>query len=108
MQHLRLLLGHKIYRDLGLTYYHVSYPEELLVSGKPLKNIVGYDQDSVYTFADSKKKPLTGNTDMKSNLSPAINDVCADFAVSVSVQQVILIFYYVARERFERQKHVGS
>nr|XP_033202794.1 apolipophorins [Bombus vancouverensis nearcticus] len=82
LQHLRLLLGHKIYRDLGLTYYHVSYPEELLVSGKPLKNIVGYDQDSVYTFADSKKKPLTGNTDMKSNLSPAINDVCADFAVS--------------------------
>ncbi|KAK1130809.1 hypothetical protein K0M31_018919 [Melipona bicolor] len=82
LQQIRLLLGHKIYRDLGLTYYHVSYPEELLVSGKAQKNIVGYDQDSVYTFADSKKKPLTGSTDMKSNLSPAIKDVCADFAVS--------------------------
>ena len=93
MQQIRLLLGHKIYRDLGLTYYHVSYPEELLVSGKAQKNIVGYDQDSVYTFADSKKKPLTGSTDMKSNLSPAIKDVCADFAVSVSVQQVILVYY---------------
>lgn len=81
LQQLRLILGLKIYRDLGLTYYHVSYPKELLVSGKPQKNIVAYDQDNVYTFADSKKKPLTGSTDMKSNLVPAIKDVCADFAV---------------------------
>ncbi|CAL7938756.1 unnamed protein product [Xylocopa violacea] len=81
LQQIRLLLGHKMYRDLGLTYYHVSYPGELLVSGKPQKNIVGYDADSAYTFADSKKKPLTGSTDMKSNLVPAVNDVCADFAV---------------------------
>ncbi|CAK9823680.1 unnamed protein product [Anthophora retusa] len=82
LQQVRLLLGLKVYRDLGLTYYHVSYPKELLVSGKPQKNIVGYDQDSVYTFADSKKRPITGSSDMKSNLKSAIDDVCADFAVS--------------------------
>ncbi|XP_017790563.1 PREDICTED: apolipophorins [Habropoda laboriosa] len=82
MQQIRLLLGQKVYSDLGLTYYHVSFPKELLVSGKPQKNIVGYDQDSVYTFADSKNKPMTGSSDMKSNLASAISDVCADFAVS--------------------------
>ncbi|XP_015429625.1 PREDICTED: apolipophorins [Dufourea novaeangliae] len=82
LQQIRLLLGQKTYRDLGLTYYHVSHPNQLLVSGTPQKNIVGYDQDSAYTFADSKKKPLTGSTDIKSNLAPATTDVCADFAVS--------------------------
>ncbi|XP_017879492.1 apolipophorins [Ceratina calcarata] len=81
LQQLRILLGHKIYRDLGLTYYHISFPKELTVSGKAQQNIVGYDQDTVYTFADSKKKPLVGNSDMKSNLSPAVKDVCADFAI---------------------------
>lgn len=78
-------MAQKIYRDLGLTYYHVSFPGDLLVSGKTQKNVVGYDQDSAYTFADSKKKPLSGNADMKSNLTPAITDVCADFALNVSV-----------------------
>ncbi|XP_076762006.1 retinoid- and fatty-acid binding glycoprotein apolipophorin [Xylocopa sonorina] len=81
LQQVRLLLGHKMYRDLGLTYYHISYPGPLYVSGKPQTNIVGYDADSAYTFADSKKKPLSGSSDMKSNLSPTVNDVCADFAV---------------------------
>ncbi|XP_076231616.1 retinoid- and fatty-acid binding glycoprotein apolipophorin [Calliopsis andreniformis] len=81
LQQLRLLLAQKIYKDRGLTYYHISFPGDLLVSGKPQKNIVGYDHDSVYTFADSKKKPLSGSADMKSNLSPTTNDVCADFAV---------------------------
>ncbi|XP_076625563.1 retinoid- and fatty-acid binding glycoprotein apolipophorin isoform X1 [Colletes latitarsis] len=82
LQQLRLLMGQKIYQDLGLTYYHVSFPKELLVSGKPQKNIVGYDQDSVFTFADSKKKPLSGNSDMKNNLVASTTDVCADFAVT--------------------------
>nr|XP_034187967.1 apolipophorins [Osmia lignaria] len=82
LQQIRLLLGMKIYRDLGLTYHHISYPNELLVSGKPQKNIVGYDQDNAYTFADSKKKPLSGSSDMKNNLVATTNDVCADFAVS--------------------------
>ncbi|XP_031841889.1 retinoid- and fatty-acid binding glycoprotein apolipophorin [Nomia melanderi] len=82
LQQIRLLLGLKTYRDLGLTYYHMFYPKELLVSGKPQKNIVGYDQDSAYTFADSKKKPLTGSTDMKNDLTVSTTDVCADFAVS--------------------------
>nr|XP_012148156.1 PREDICTED: apolipophorins [Megachile rotundata] len=82
LQQIRLLLGQKMYRDLGLTYHHVSYPNELLVSGKPQKNIVGYDQDYAYTFADSKKKPLSGSSDMKNNLVATTNDVCADFAVS--------------------------
>ncbi|XP_076681659.1 retinoid- and fatty-acid binding glycoprotein apolipophorin isoform X2 [Andrena cerasifolii] len=82
LQQIRLLLGQKTYRDLGLTYHHVSFPKDLLVSGKLQKNIVGYDHDSVYTFADSKKKPLSGNADMKNHLVVPTSDVCADFAVS--------------------------
>lgn len=83
LQQIRLLLGQKTYRDLGLTYYHLSYPDELLVSGKPQKNIVGYDKQSVYTFADSDaQRPLTGRADLKNNLAVPTTDVCADFAVS--------------------------
>ncbi|XP_078038624.1 retinoid- and fatty-acid binding glycoprotein apolipophorin, partial [Augochlora pura] len=83
LQQIRLILGLKTYRDLGLTYYHISYPDELLVSGKPQKNIVGYDKESVYTFADcDAKRPLAGNTDLKNNLVVPKTDVCADFAVS--------------------------
>lgn len=83
LQQVRLLLGQKTYRDLGLTYYHISYPDELIVSGKPQKNIVGYDENSVYTFADSdSKKPLVGRPDLKNNLVVPTADVCADFAVS--------------------------
>lgn len=83
LQQLRLMLGLKTYRDLGLTYYHVSYSDELLVSGKPQKNIVGYDKESVYTLADcDSKRPLAGNTDLKNNLDVSKTDVCADFAVS--------------------------
>ncbi|KAG7188374.1 hypothetical protein KM043_008028 [Ampulex compressa] len=82
LQQLRLLVGQKIYRDLGLTYYHISFPNELLAYGKPQKNVVGYDQDSAYTFADSKKRPLGGNAELKNNLISSASDVCADFAVS--------------------------
>lgn len=64
------------------------YPtNDLQVSGKTQKNIVGYDSDSVYVFADSKKKPLTGNTDLKNNLLLPAVDVCADFAIAVSGQR---------------------
>jgi len=71
-----------VYGELGLTYYHVYYPGEIQVSDKPQKNIVGYDSHSVYTFADHKKKPMSGNAEMRNNMVvPA--DVCADFAVSV-------------------------
>lgn len=83
LQQIRLLLGQKTYRDLGLTYYHISYPSELLVSGKPQKNIVGYDKQNVYTFGDSDAaRPLTGRSDLKNNLVVSTTDVCADFAVS--------------------------
>ncbi|XP_076643954.1 retinoid- and fatty-acid binding glycoprotein apolipophorin [Halictus rubicundus] len=83
LQQVRLLVGQKTYRNLGLTYYHISYPNELLVSGKPQKNIVGYDKHSVYTFADSDaQRPLTGRADLKNNLVVPTTDVCADFAVS--------------------------
>nr|UEP64281.1 apolipophorin [Cotesia flavipes] len=81
LQHLRLLMGEKIYRDSGLTYYHVGFLNDILVSGKPQKNVVGFDAQSGYTFADSKKKPLDGSIE-KSNLVVTNNDVCAGFAVS--------------------------
>lgn len=83
MQQLRLLIGQKIYRDLGLTYYHVYYPGDIQVSGKPQKNIVGYDKDTAYVFAESKKKPLNGNDELRNNMVLSA-DVCADFAVAVS------------------------
>lgn len=76
-------MGEKIYRDSGLTYYHVGFLNDILVSGKPQKNVVGFDAQSGFTFADSKKKPLDGSIE-KSNLVVTNNDVCAGFAVSVS------------------------
>lgn len=91
MQQLRLIIGLKTYRDLGLTYYLVYPTNDLQVSGKVQKNIVGYDSDSVYVLGDSKKKPLTGNTDLKNNLVLPTVDVCADFAVAVSEQRKLRI-----------------
>lgn len=82
LQQLRVIVGEKLYRDLGLTYYHMYYPGDVQVSGKPQKNIVGYDSHSAYVFADSKKKPLNGNTELKNNLVLPAVDVCADFAVA--------------------------
>ncbi|KAM0732090.1 Apolipophorin [Formica fusca] len=82
LQQLRLIVGQKLYRDLGLTYYHVYYPGEVQASGKTQKNIVGYDSHSAYVFADSKKKPLSGNNDLRNNLVLPTVDVCADFAVA--------------------------
>nr|XP_033329599.1 apolipophorins [Megalopta genalis] len=58
LQHIRLMLGLKTYRDLGLTYYHMSYP-------------TGYDQDKAYSVDDRNN-----------NLASEKGDVCADFAVS--------------------------
>lgn len=75
-------MGEKIYRDLGATYYHVGYLNDILVSGKPQKNVVGFDAESGYTFADNKKKPLEGSID-KNNLVLTNKDVCAGFAVTV-------------------------
>ncbi|XP_018393503.1 PREDICTED: apolipophorins [Cyphomyrmex costatus] len=82
LQQLRLILGLKMYRDLGLSYYQVYYTNDIQVSGKVQKNIVGYDSDSVYVFADSKKKPLSGNTDLRTNMVLPSIDVCADFAIA--------------------------
>nr|XP_012225513.1 PREDICTED: apolipophorins [Linepithema humile] len=82
LQQLRLLIGQKIYRDLGLTYYHVYYPGDIQVSGKSQKNIVGYDKDTAYVFAESKKRPLNGNDELRNNLVLPTADVCADFAVA--------------------------
>jgi len=61
----------------------VYYPGEILVSDKPQKNIVGYDSHSAYTFADHKKKPMSGNTEIRNNMMLPTVDVCADFAISV-------------------------
>lgn len=72
---------------MGLTYYHVYYTNDIQASGKAQKNIVGYDSDSVYVFADNKKKPLSGNTDLRNNIVLPTVDVCADFAVAVSTQR---------------------
>ncbi|XP_011691522.1 PREDICTED: apolipophorins [Wasmannia auropunctata] len=82
LQQLRLILALKAYRDLGMNYYHVYNTKDIQVSGKVQKNIVGYDSDSVYVFGDNKKRPLTGNTDLKNNMVLPVVDVCADFAVA--------------------------
>ncbi|XP_023288424.1 apolipophorins, partial [Orussus abietinus] len=82
LQHLRILMGHKVYQDLGLTYYQISPLDDLQVSGKPQKNIVGYDYDAAYTFADAKKKPIEGSTEIRNNLVQLSNDVCSGFAVN--------------------------
>jgi hypothetical protein len=82
LQHLRLVLGQKTYRDLGLTYYHMFNTGDVTVSGKEQKNIVGYDYEHAYTFADSKKKPLEGSAATRTNMALSNNDVCASFAVS--------------------------
>lgn len=58
--------------------------KDLDVSAKAQKTVVGYDKDYVYTFSDSKKTPLEGSTELKSNLGAAGSDVCANFAVNVS------------------------
>ncbi|XP_019888404.1 apolipophorins [Ooceraea biroi] len=81
LQQLRILLARMVYEQLGLTYYHVYYPGEIQVSDKPQKNIVGYDSHSAYTFADNKKKPLGGNTELRNNMVLPTSDVCADFAL---------------------------
>lgn len=83
-QDYRLHLGRDVYNKMGLTYYHVSPLKDLEINGKPQKNIVGYDKENVYTFADSKKKPLEGSSELKSNLVVANGDVCAGFAANVS------------------------
>lgn len=87
LQHLRLLQGQKMYRDLGLTYYQIYHPADIQVSGKTQKNIVGYDHDSVYVLSDSKKKPLSGNTELRNNMVIPSSDVCADFSIAVSIRR---------------------
>ncbi|XP_072754262.1 apolipophorins [Anoplolepis gracilipes] len=82
LQQLRLIIGEKLYRDLGLTYYQIYHSGDVQVSGKLQKNIVGYDSHGAYVFADSKKKPLSGNTELKNNMVLPAVDVCADFAVA--------------------------
>ncbi|XP_015121091.1 apolipophorins [Diachasma alloeum] len=81
LQQVRLFMGQKAYRDLGLTYHHIGFLNDILVSGKMQKNVVGYDSTAAYTLADSKNKPLQGSID-KNNLVLTSNDVCAGFAVS--------------------------
>ncbi|XP_023246016.1 apolipophorins [Copidosoma floridanum] len=82
LQDYRLLLGREIYKQLGMTYYHLSPLKDIEIAGKPQKSVVGFDKDYVYTFSDSKKKPLEGSTEMKSSLTLPGKDVCAGFAVS--------------------------
>ncbi|XP_063988684.1 apolipophorins [Diachasmimorpha longicaudata] len=81
LQQVRLFMGQQVYRDLGLTYHHIGPLNDIWVSGKVQKNVVGYDSTDGYTFADSKNKPLDGSID-KNNLVLTSNDVCAGFAVS--------------------------
>ncbi|KAJ8687230.1 hypothetical protein QAD02_023024 [Eretmocerus hayati] len=82
LQDYRLLMARNTYNKLGLTYFHVSPLADLEIAGKPQKTAVGYDKNFVYTFADSKKKPLEGNADFKKDLVLTKKDVCAGFAVN--------------------------
>ncbi|XP_014235825.1 apolipophorins [Trichogramma pretiosum] len=80
LQDYRLILGYDLYNRMGLTYYHVSPLTEIEVAGKPAKNVVGKDKNYVYTFADSKKKPLEGDPELEIELDE--EDVCANFAIN--------------------------
>ncbi|XP_012266095.2 apolipophorins [Athalia rosae] len=82
LQQLRLLLGQLAYNNLGATYHQIANLDEILLSGKPVKNVVGYDGDSIYTFADSKKNPMEGNSQLRKTMSLTNEDVCANFAVN--------------------------
>ncbi|XP_014488121.1 PREDICTED: apolipophorins [Dinoponera quadriceps] len=82
LQSLRILQGLKAYRDRGLTYHHIYQPGDIQVSGKTQKNIVAYDHDSAYVLADNKRKPLSGNSELRHNLVLPAVDVCADFAIT--------------------------
>ncbi|XP_024883044.1 apolipophorins-like [Temnothorax curvispinosus] len=82
LQQLRIIIGQKVYRDLGLTYYHVYFTNDIQVSGKAQKSIVGYDIDRVYVFGDNKKKPLSGNTELRNNMVLPTVDMCANFAIA--------------------------
>lgn len=90
LQQVRLLQGLKTYRDLGLTYHHIYFSGDIQVSGKTQKNIVAYDQDSAYILADHKKKPLSGNSELRNNMVLPAVDVCADFALTVSMRDNII------------------
>lgn len=68
---------------MGLTYYHISPLKDLEISGKPHKGVVGFDNEAVYQLTDTKKKPLEGSTELKSNLALTGHDVCATFAAKV-------------------------
>ena len=82
---------------MGLMYYHLSPMKDMEISGKPQKNVVGYDSDYVYTFADSKKKPLEGNAEMKNNVALPGGDVCVGFAVNVSA-----LFFFPIKKKKKR------
>ena len=76
--------------------------DNIEISGKPQKNIVGFDYENVYTFAESKKKPLEGNTEMKNNLALTDDDVCAGFAVKVDLNfQPLLICALICTHSYE-------
>ncbi|XP_046492116.1 apolipophorins [Neodiprion pinetum] len=80
LQQLRLLLGLVAYNEMGMTYHEIANLDDILISGKPDKSVVGFDSDSVFTFADNKKKPVEGSTELKNNMVLASRDVCATFA----------------------------
>lgn len=89
---MRLLLGQIAYSDLGLTYHQIARLDNILISGKVAKNVVGYDADSVFTFADSKKKPVEGSSKLKNDMTLATSDVCAEFAANVSAFLIFKFF----------------
>lgn len=86
LQQLRLALGYKAYTDLGLTYHQIAGLDDILISGKAVKNVVGFDSDSVFTLADAKKNPVEGSTDLKKKMVVTSGDVCASFAANVSIR----------------------
>lgn len=49
-------------------------------SSKTTKNVIGFSNDNVYTFADAKKKP-EGSPDLRKDIQ--YNDFCVDFTLKV-------------------------
>nr|CAD7259096.1 unnamed protein product [Timema shepardi] len=72
LQNFRLLLAQKITRDLGTSVHVIGPVDDLKLTGKDnklVKQIVGFDGNSVFVLADAKKKGGEGNSELRKVLT---------------------------------------
>nr|CAD7417642.1 unnamed protein product [Timema poppensis] len=72
LQNFRLLLAQKLTRDLGTSVHVIGPVDDLKLTGKDnklVKQIVGFDGNSVFVLADAKKKGGEGNSELRKVLT---------------------------------------